>query len=238
MTVSVHLLRGEKLGVAHRSVPASEAVATAAMNALLQGPDDRERAAGLTTAIPAGTELRGIDIDGGIASVDLSGDFASGGGSLSMQARLAQVVYTLSQFDTVEAVVFMLDGKVVESIGGEGVAVDGPQSRADWADFLPAVFVETPAVGDVVTDSLLVVEGSASVFEATFVIEVLDRKGVTVATKTVTATEGAPGRGTFTAKLKLPPLTGNGKLVAYEVSMEDGSRVNEVRVPLRFAVEG
>ena len=32
-------------------------------------------------------------------------------------------------------------------------------------------------------------------------------------------------------------MTGKGKLVVYEVSMEDGSRMNEVRVPLRFRVE-
>ncbi len=32
-------------------------------------------------------------------------------------------------------------------------------------------------------------------------------------------------------------MSGKGKLVAYEVSMADGSRMNEVRIPLRFAIE-
>jgi len=85
--------------------------------------------------------------------------------------------------------------------------------------------------------SPLTVRGSASVFEATFVVEVLGSDGAVVADKTVTATEGAPGRGVFAVRLGLPPMSGKGKLVVYEVSMEDGSRMNEVRIPLRFVVE-
>ncbi len=237
MTVSIYLMRGETLGVAHREVPASVAVAKAAMTALLQGPNAREKAAGLTTTIPAGTTLNEVTIEDGTARVDLSDDFASGGGSLSMQARVAQVVYTLTQFRTVNRVDFWIDGGLVETLGGEGLDLSAGQTRADWEEMLPAIFVETPAVGDVITGSRLAVRGSASVFEATFVVEVLGADGAIVADKTVTATEGAPGRGVFAVRLGLPPMSGKGKLVAYEVSMEDGSRMNQVRIPLRFAVE-
>ena len=62
------------------------------------------------TAIPDGTTLLGISIADGIATVNLSREFESGGGSASMQARLAQVVYTLTQFPTVTGVRFQLDG--------------------------------------------------------------------------------------------------------------------------------
>lgn len=237
MTVSVYLLRGEKLGVAHREVPASKAVATAAMEALLEGPDSREKGAGLTTTIPAGTTLNGVTIEDGTARVDLSGEFASGGGSLSMEARVAQVVYTLTQFRTVERVDFWIDGALVETLGGEGLDLSAGQTRADWVDLLPAIFVETPAVGDVVTDRKLPLSGSASVWEATFQSEVVNGKGVSVGMMTVTATEGAPGRGDFTATIRLQPIGGAGELVVYEISMEDGSRMNEVRIPLRFRVE-
>jgi hypothetical protein len=236
MTVSLYFLRGEELGVAHRAVPASGTPATAAVEALLAGPDKREKAAGLGTAVPADTRLNGIDIDDRVARVDLSGTFQSGGGSAAMQARVAQVVYTLTQFATVDEVVFMIDGEVVDTIGGEGVVVDGPQSRDDWAGLLPAIFVETPAVGDVITASPLRVRGNASVFEATFVAQVVNATGQIVVDQTVTASEGAPGRGDFSVRLKLPPATGKGKLVVFEVSMEDGSRMNEVRIPLRFDV--
>lgn len=236
-TVALYLLRGETLGVAHRAVPATGAPATAAMDALLEGPDKREKTAGLGTAIPVGTTLNGIVIEDGTARVDLSEEFASGGGSLSMQARVAQVVYTLTQFRTVKRVDFLIDGARVETLGGEGLMLDAGQRRADWRDFLPAIFVESPAVGDVVSGSLLTVRGSASVWEATFQCEVIDGDGQTVSSQTVTASRGAPGRGGFSATLRLDSLTGRGRLVAYEVSMEDGSRMNEIRIPLRFADE-
>ena len=69
MTVSTYLMRGETLGVAHREVPASVAVAKAAMTALLEGPNAREKAAGLTTTIPAGTTLNEVTIEDGTARV-------------------------------------------------------------------------------------------------------------------------------------------------------------------------
>jgi germination protein M len=231
-TVSLYFLRGETLGVAHRAVPDTGAPATAAMNALLGRPNAREKAAGLGTAIPLGTKLNGLTIEDGVARVDLSGAFASGGGSLSMRARVAQVVYTLTQFSTVRAVEFLVDGELVVAIGGEGIAVDGPQRRSDWADLLPAIFVETPAVGDTVR-SPLTARGTAMAFEATFVLEVLDKSGDVIAKKVVMATVGAPERGRFAARIPFSAVEGRIVLYAYEESMADGSRLNEVRIPLR-----
>ena len=62
-----------------RTVPRSTATATAAMKALLAGPSAKERAAKwqIKTLIPAGSKLLGIEISGGLATVDLSAEFAS-----------------------------------------------------------------------------------------------------------------------------------------------------------------
>jgi spore germination protein GerM len=128
--VEVWFVRDERVASATRAVT-PPAVARAAMTELLQGPGEDETAAGLSTSIPAGTSLLGLRITGGVAEVDLSGDFASGGGSLSMLTRVAQVVYTLTGFPTVDSVRFLIDGERVESIGGEGVIVDPPLTRAD-----------------------------------------------------------------------------------------------------------
>ena len=81
------------------------------MNALLGGPTARERGIGMSTDIPAGTALRGVAIAGGVATVDLSSAFAASGTTPSMTARLAQVVYTLTQFPSVgKGVLFKVDG--------------------------------------------------------------------------------------------------------------------------------
>ena len=100
----------------------------------------------ITTAIPAGTRLLGLTIKNGVATVDLSTEFDSGGGSASMQYRLAQVVYTLTQFSTVRSVVFQIEGQTVTVFGSEGIVLDGPVGRADYTDQLPAIFVDRPGL--------------------------------------------------------------------------------------------
>jgi len=117
------------------------------MEELVKGPSESDISAGLSTAIPTGTRLLGIDIASGIATVDLSNEFGSGGGSLSMQERVAQVVFTLTQFPTVQKVSFRIDGSPATALGGEGVMVDTPQARADWESMTPAILLESPLPG-------------------------------------------------------------------------------------------
>ncbi len=136
--VDVFFIRDEKVAPSSRDVT-PPAVARGAMEALLAGPTAADQADGLTSSIPVGTRLLGLRITpAGVAEVDLSGEFASGGGSLSMLTRVAQVVYTLTSFPTVRSVRFLIDGERVEAIGGEGVIVDHPLTRADVAGQAPA----------------------------------------------------------------------------------------------------
>jgi hypothetical protein len=243
LVVSVYFLRGEFIGTAHRTVARTEATATAAMKALLAGPNAAEKAAGLTTAIPSGTTLRGIVISNGLATVDLSKTYESGGGTLSMTARLAQVVYTLTQFPTVKGVNFELDGEAVTVFGGEGIVLGHPQSRSDYESVTPPIFVETPAPFDVVgalpsgVDALrsLTVRGTANVFEATFRVKLIHAHGKKLAAKTVTATSGTGTRGAFSVRLTFATADTTGKLIVYEASAKDGSPINVVEIPLTFA---
>ena len=90
-----------------------------------------------------------------------------------MQYRLAQVVYTLTQFPTVKSVLFQVEGKTVTVFGSEGIALDGPQARDDYADQLPSIFVDRPAYRSSLGNPGRV-SGNADVFEATFRIAILD----------------------------------------------------------------
>lgn len=231
--VSVYFLRGEKLGVAERRVPRTQAVAAAAMRELCGGPTEEERAAGLGSAVPDGTELLGIVIRDGVATVDLTSQYASGGGSLSMTARVAQVVYTLTQFPTVKAVSFRLNGQPITALGGEGVAVAPPQTRRTWAEFEPAIFVEQPGCGAVLSNPF-VLRGTASVFEGSFMAELRDDSGRRIVRTPVQASEGGPGRGDFRKVIAYTTAASTGTLIVYELSMEDGSRFNVVRIPVTF----
>lgn len=232
MDVRVYFMRGEKLDVAHRTIAQTQQVATAATHELLAGPTSEEAATGLTTTVPAGTRLLGIDISSGTATVDLSGAFASGGGSLSMMARLAQVTFTLTQFPTVQGVTFRLDGKPVTAFGGEGIVLDHPATRAAFESVAPAILLESPGRGSVVQAPLRVT-GTANVFEAQFQAELVAANGNVITTQPVHATSGTGTRGTFDVTI---PFASSGKatLRVFDLSPKDGSRTDLVEVPLQL----
>ena len=133
----VWFARGERLVPVARTHEPTQGVATAAINALIAGPTRAERKFGLRTAVPTDTRLLGISIENGVATIDFTSEYQSGGGSLSMQMRLGQVVYTLTQFPTVKAVRFQLDGTPVNVFSGEGIILDHPVSRSDYAELAP-----------------------------------------------------------------------------------------------------
>jgi germination protein M len=173
-------------------IPATEGIARAAMEELLAG----NLAEGVSSAIPAGTRLLGISIKDRVATVDLSSEFATGGGSASSFYRLGQVVYTLTQFSTIGAVLFQVDGRTVTTFGPEGIVLDGPQTRADFPDRLPSILVDRPAYGAAIGNPARIA-GNANVFEATFMITILDASGRTVYERNAMATCGTGCRGTF-----------------------------------------
>ncbi len=232
--VRVYFLRREHIAVAHRSVPWTKAVASAAMRALLSGPSAGERAIGLTTTIPSRTGLLGVEIEHGTATVDLSRRFASGGGSLSMMARLAQVTFTLTQFSTVQRVRFELDGVAVHVFGGEGILLDHPVTRATYESLSPAILIERPGRAWAVRSPLRV-SGTANVFEAQFSLELTDAAGRVLARRRVHASAGTGTRGSFDVRIAFSVRSAQaGTLIAFDNSPKDGSRIDVVEVPLRL----
>ena len=220
------------LFLTHREVPKTEGVGRAAMEALLEGPDDLESGVDVFSAIPEGTELLDLSIADGVATVDLSGEFESGGGSASMFARLAQVVYTLTQFPTVDGVEFRLDGEPVDTFSGEGIVLDGPQTRKDYEDQLPAILVEEPGVGEESATPLLV-SGTANVFEATVSIRLVSADGEVLRETFTTATCGTGCRGDYDAKVRFDVSEPTEAILeVYESSAEDGSPIHVERIPV------
>ncbi len=104
------------------------AVLAAAFNRLLSGSVP----AGASSAIPQGTKLRSVAVKSDGVHVDLSKEFKTGGGSASMIARLAQVIYTASSLDENALVWISVDGKRLEVLGGEGLEVAQPITRQSF----------------------------------------------------------------------------------------------------------
>lgn len=228
VAVRVYFARNELVATAGRAATAP-AVARGALTELLAGPDDFEASIGMSTEIPEGTELLGVDITDGAATVDLSGEFQSGGGSLSMQLRVAEVVFTVTQFSSVETVSIELDGEAVEAIGGEGVdATD--LTRADFENVTPFVLVESPVPGETVEDTFAVT-GISNTFEANVRYRLVGPDDGILDEGFTTATAGTGTWGDFAFDVSTP-TPGTGTLEVFEESAEDGRVINLYEVPL------
>ncbi len=125
--VGLWFVKGETLERVTRTVPRVPRIGAEAVMALLAGPTDAESRAGFISVVPRETRFLGLSIDaGGIAKVDLSRDFESGGGSLGLTLRLGQVTCTVGQFPTVKGVRFALAGELVSVFSGNGIVLDKP----------------------------------------------------------------------------------------------------------------
>jgi hypothetical protein len=113
---------------------------------------------------------------------------------------------------------------VVLAVGALAAGCGG--SKTPTTTVLLPIVVERPAEDEHVSPTFHV-RGTASVFEATLVVQTV-RDGKAIERTTVTASEGAPGRGTFDATMHATP----GPLLvrAFSPSAVDGSPQHEVRV--------
>ena len=226
-----------KLMQNHEDIAPTQGIATKAMELLLAGPSIDLREGGIGTSIPEGTELLGltIDQDAKVATVDLSGEFESGGGSTSMRMRIAQVVFTLTQFDTIRSVRFEIDGEPRESMGGEGVSLmEG--TRDSYEEFAPQIIVDTPVMRQEISGGRIDIRGTANVFEATVTYELTDMDGRTIVEPDfTTATCGTGCRGDFNATIRYEVEEPTWVSVhVYESSAEDGSPLHSVVVSVKL----
>ncbi|MDP9490751.1 MAG: GerMN domain-containing protein [Actinomycetota bacterium] len=215
--LSAFLLRDGKVAPVARSVVTGPEVGRVGITELLMGPTTEEGSMGFETAIPAGTELGGVSIKDGIADVELSR-------TLDDPAGQAQVVYTLTQFPTVERVRFLVEGEP------QGT----PRGRAAYEAQTPLILVLSPLPGEDVEPGFEV-SGTANTFEANFNYELRNSTDKILSMNFVTATSGSGTRGTF--RFTVPyevDSPQDGRLVVFESSAADGSRINEVSTPLRL----
>ena len=205
---------------------------TAAVNELLKGPSQTETASGFATAIPGGSRLLGLTVANGVATADLSQEFESGGGSLSARLRLAQLVYTLTEFSTVTSVDLKIEGSPATPFSSEGIVIDGPMTRADFEDLVAPIVVEAPEAGRTVT-SPVTVSGTANVFEANVSMRIVGPDNEVIAETFATATCGTGCRGTYKKNIPFQVVeVTEGFIEVFESSAQDGSPLHVVRVPV------
>lgn len=200
---------------------------------------DGVRLGAYRSSIPELSSEWEASLDGAVLTVDLPAEFESGGGTAAMTARLAQVVFTATQFPEVDSVLFKIDGEVVDVFSGEGIVLDGePQTREDYVDILPLIFLDAPAIGSAVS-SPVTLSGIANVFEATVRFEIVNESGNVIMAAFTTASCGTGCWGEFVAQAPFfVPEETRGEIVVYEEAALDGSRVNEIRYPVALLPGG
>jgi hypothetical protein len=95
-----------------RQIVKTQAVAGAALEELLKGPTENEKAQGYFTSINSGVKIQKLTIANGTAAVDFDEQLEfQVGGSCRVAAIASQIRETLKQFETVKEVIISINGR-------------------------------------------------------------------------------------------------------------------------------
>ncbi len=112
--------------------PEGKGIAKASMRALVDNPANRKdiEDVGLAPILPANTEILGMSIKDGLCKVDFTADFLNYGNKQEESAMVKSIVYTLTEFPTVDNVQIMIEGKSLRELT-YGLNVSTPLTRED-----------------------------------------------------------------------------------------------------------
>jgi spore germination protein GerM len=108
----------------------------AVLESLVRRSEAGESSAG-TNFIPPGVAIQGVDLNtnSNTVTIDLSADMADVDGP-GQPLAYAQLVWTATQFEGVDNVVFTIDGEVSNAVDGRGQS-ESLVSRASYENFAP-----------------------------------------------------------------------------------------------------
>jgi lipoprotein-anchoring transpeptidase ErfK/SrfK len=124
MSVSLSFLHGEQPAEATRGGSGIET----AIARLLDGPSGAEQRKGLRTQLPEGVTLKHVEVEKGVATIDLGTAFAAGKAD-GLPPRLAQVVLTATAVPGVKSARVRVNGKVRQTLH-PGIDLEKPVTAA------------------------------------------------------------------------------------------------------------
>jgi spore germination protein GerM len=134
VSVVVHFVRDDRLVRLVRELPSGPVQdrLTATVAALVTGPTDRERAAGISSALPTGLQLTVVALEGDRAVIELSGE-TDGSSAAENVLAVGQIVLSTTAVPTVREVTFERDGLPVDALLADGSLTNRPLTAADYA---------------------------------------------------------------------------------------------------------
>lgn len=116
-----------------RTIEKNDSPLTNNLNLLFEGPIASEKNNGVQTLIPQGTKLKSLKIENGIAKINLSQEFEFNAyANEGYKGSLMQIVYTATEFSTVNSVQILIEGQAKEYLGSEGYWIREPLSRSSF----------------------------------------------------------------------------------------------------------
>ena len=113
-----------------RRVSFTDSPLTETIRALLQGMLPSELNMELINLIPEDTRLLSIRVTDGTAYINFNESFRFNSlGKEGYVAQLKQIVYTATEFSTVDSVQILIEGETYEYLGPEGVFIGKPLTR-------------------------------------------------------------------------------------------------------------
>ena len=98
-----------------------------AISSLILGPKQNEKAKGVYSEIPGGTEILAVQERPDKVIINLSSQFEYGGGTDSVYKRLFQLIKTARK-NTEKPVYLYIEGHQADVIGGDGIMLTQPLS--------------------------------------------------------------------------------------------------------------
>ncbi|MFP4376467.1 MAG: GerMN domain-containing protein [Spirochaetales bacterium] len=103
---------------------------TETINELLAGPSSSELENGLLNLIPQGSRLLSAAVRDGVAYLNFNQEFRFNNlGAEGTVGQLMQIIYSSTEFPTVQRVQFLIEGEQLDYLGGDGIFVGEPLGR-------------------------------------------------------------------------------------------------------------
>jgi germination protein M len=114
-----------------RPVYYNDSPLTETLIALISGLTSSELNKGLLSLIPAGTEIKGISVSNMTATINFNEALSFNNfGKEGLEAELKQIVYTATEFSTVDKVQILINGRKKQFLSTEGVFIGEPLTRS------------------------------------------------------------------------------------------------------------
>ncbi|MDR1317597.1 MAG: GerMN domain-containing protein [Spirochaetales bacterium] len=115
-----------------REIRSTDAPLTDTLRTLAAGPTENESRSGCTSLIPEGSRLLSVTVRDGVAFVNFDESFRFNSfGREGYDGQLKQLVYTATEFPTIQAVQVLINGNKIDFLGSEGIYIGKPVGRKD-----------------------------------------------------------------------------------------------------------